>query len=99
MSYTPPPIWEDPRPDLAEDHAAWDRLLRMAHDRNEDVCSVLAVLRAAGARLERGATGWMIRPGEWPRAEYEEFRKEYLTPRKDEISELLRELKKEEVLT
>ena len=52
----------DPRPDLSEDSAAWDELLRLAQAVESEFAYVLHGMRACGCLLayERGA--WRMRP-------------------------------------
>jgi hypothetical protein len=50
----------DPRPDLADDTAQWERLLERARQESWPLYGILHGLRACGARLHRGRTTWMI---------------------------------------
>jgi hypothetical protein len=58
------PAFTDPRPDLAEDSAAWGRLLRITHEQEGIwVAAMLAYFRAARTRL-RGCDGQIRIAGE-----------------------------------
>lgn len=54
---------EDPRPDLAEDSAQWDQLLRAAA-KFPDLAGALHGFRCVGARIRRIATGWAVFRGD-----------------------------------
>lgn len=107
--YQPPPIYEDPRPDLAEDSHLWNELLRIAYhyyevwpERNEAFCSALNVMRGGGTRIRPGKNGWVLRPDfdetgrrAWQnQAEYDEMKEKYLRPWMECLRRALRELEK-----
>jgi hypothetical protein len=92
-SYIPPPIYEDPRPDLAEDSHLWNELLRIAYEfhpqlpeKNAEFCGVLNGMRCGGTRIRAGKNGWVLRPDIDPtgrvawssQAEYDEMKQKYL---------------------
>lgn|GEM_PF-3436479 len=93
QTYTPPPIYEDPRPDLAEDSHLWNELLRIAHtfhpldaEKSAEFCAVLNGMRCGGTRIRAGKSGWVLRPDINPtgrvawssQAEYDEMKEKYL---------------------
>jgi|SRR5690606_8310573 len=91
----------DPRPDLTEDHEAWNRLLQLALDKHgEDLAGVLHGFRCGGTRLRQGKRGYVLRPDIDPTGarawlsveEYEEMRDKYLAPWRNEVAALLKEI-------
>lgn len=91
--FAPLPIYEDPRPDLAEDSHLWNELLCIAYafhpllpEKNAEFCGVLNGMRCGGTRLRQGKNGWVLRPDIDPtgrvawvsQEEYEYFRDKYL---------------------
>ena len=98
--YHPPPLWQDPRPDL-EGSGDWERLLRLAYEMfGEDVAGVLNGVRSGGAVLVQGKRGIRIEPvidaerGWWPPELYAEVRERYMLPIRDEIARCLDALEK-----
>src|SRR5690606_27223311 len=98
-----PPYTVDPRPDLAEDSATWTKLLQMAADRHgDDLAGILHGFRCGGTRLKRGRNSYVLRPDVDPTGtvawtsveEYEEMRDKYLTPWREQVMELLKEVGK-----
>ena len=89
--------WEamgrDPRPDIAADHAAWDRAIAMAYvtsgDDPDGLCQALHGLRCLGAAMETAGGRWVIRPGELDPTEYAELRERWLRPRAAGVAALL----------
>jgi hypothetical protein len=86
----------DPRPELAEDTAAWRRLLRLAFIKDGDdpdgVFGVLHCVRCCGARLVRLRGAWRIVPGKdyfGGRAAWIADRTKWLLPRRAAIAGLL----------
>mgnify|MGYP001175584185 CR=1 FL=1 len=83
-----PPASRDPRPDLKEDSALWDALLRIAETRNEQFAGVLNGFRCGGTRVRKGKSGWVLRPDIDPTGraawesqdEYDEFKERFLKP-------------------
>jgi len=91
--HTPPPHWQDPRPDLAEDHELWNELLKIAYhfhpmepEKSAEFCAVLNGMRCGGTRIRPGKSGWVLRPDIDPtgrvawnsQAEYDEMKEKYL---------------------
>lgn len=58
----PKMLWVDPRPDLEEDHEAWQQVLRRATFQGFEVMALLHGLRQYGARLSRTQGGYKISP-------------------------------------
>jgi hypothetical protein len=91
----PDPIWADPRPDLAADHARWMVLLRDAYQMDgadpDGVFGVLHGIRCCGATIVPGSRGpgWKLEPGEIPASEWETIRQSYLLPHLPQIRKLL----------
>ena len=91
----------DPRPDLAEDSEKWTKLLQLAMNKHgEELAGILHGFRCGGTRLKRGRNGYVLRPDvdptgtlAWPSMEeYEAMRDKYLTPCREEVTKLLKEL-------
>lgn len=87
------PVYEDPRPDLADDHYLWNQLLRIAYEFNREeraqsaeFCGVLNGMRCGGTRLRPGKNGWVLRPDidesgvvAWQsQTEYDTYKERYL---------------------
>lgn len=82
---------KDPRPDLESDHVLWVALLTTAREKGSDLFGVLHALRCGGASLERDRDfGMLIRPGEWQKDEYEDFKTKHLASRKAEVVAVLK---------
>ena len=99
--YTPPPLHEDPRPDLEGDHYLWERFLKLAcnlPDEKEafELVKVLNGMRCAGTRMVKGRASYILRPlideqkGWGSQEEYEEMRDKYLKPYSDKVKVLLK---------
>jgi hypothetical protein len=101
------PIYQDPRPDLADDHHLWNELLLYAlkfqpqdQQKSEEFCGVLHGLRCGGTRLRLGKNGWELMPDidisgnvAWSNpAEYNQMKKQYLVPWSDWIAGALNQL-------
>jgi len=90
---------EDPRPDLEEDSALWERLLRMAYP--VDGSSVRGLFwnlhgcRCGGARLVSRDGKLRIDPGEWA-DEYPGIRQRYLEPFKLALIGFLKRMAEED---
>jgi hypothetical protein len=86
----------DPRPDLAHDSALWSRLLARAyeHDGNDPagLFGALHGLRCCGAALTAKDGLVRLTTGEMSADEYGALRQEYLVPRQQALSTLLRDL-------
>lgn len=90
--HPPQLVAQDPRPDLVEDHAAWEKLLNLAYGVHgamnpDSLFWLLDGLRCMGCGLARDARGWRLTPGECQ--EYDRFKREYLAPRKQQVVEIL----------
>lgn len=105
-TYQPPQLWEDPRPDLADDHHLWQRFLKLAcnlpDEKNAfELVGVLNGIRCGGTLLVKGQSGYILRPlidpkrGWSSQQEYEEMRDKYLKPHQKHIKVLLQVLKRE----
>jgi len=91
----------DPRPDLAQDHYLWMRLLNMAYDRDgsdvDGLAGALHGFRCCGAVLLRGDDGYLrLAPGEIAADEYAALRERYLVPHAAALVALLKALSVEE---
>lgn len=87
----------DPRPDLAQDHYLWMRLLNMVYVKDglvvDGLTGALHGLRCCGAVLIRGEDGYLrLAPGEIAAAEYATLRTQYLVPHAAELVALLKAL-------
>lgn len=90
-----PALWEDPRPELAEDTNLWRRLLFAAYVEGHDPDSlfwILQGLRCYGAALRLGKSTAILEHGEIDAAEYAQWRAQYLAPKAGELRPLLAEL-------
>ncbi|GEA17767.1 hypothetical protein [Moorella sp. E306M] len=96
----PPPdcetYWHDPRPDLAEDHELWIRVLTEAYwycqgdPKLEQLYSTLHGIRCGGARVQEMPTGNLkLLPGEWKEDEWRQVTAKYLGPYKEEVKAIL----------
>lgn len=85
----------DPRPDLIEDSKIWIKFLNMAKEKNKELGATLHGFRCCGLRLYKDKIGYILRPefnyhSQWKnQAEYEEYRKKWLMPYKEELIYLL----------
>lgn len=88
-------VWDDPRPDLAEDSPPWGRLLALAFERHgegsDSVAWLLQGIRCCGARLEAHDGRLRLEPGELG-PEYAELREKWLLPHREAITALLASL-------
>lgn len=102
----PPELWEDPRPDLADDHKLWQRFLKAAHNLPDEkiafqVTGILNGIRCGGTLLVKGNNGFVLRPlidpdkGWGSLQEYEYMRDKYMKPHIESIKVLLAVLKQE----
>jgi hypothetical protein len=91
----------DPRPDLAEDSAAWSQLLEMAEAVAPDLFGVLDGIRCCGCRLTHDHGGWRLVPlidaserrSLWQTHEaWEKDRARWLLPFRVQLIEVLRRL-------
>ncbi len=100
FAFAEPPVPLDPRPDLADDSPAWQRLLSLSWPIDgEDahgLYGVLCGLRCCGAHLFRQDGDWRLSRGRIPPAEYSAIREEYLLPHQEELVTLLRALGRRE---
>lgn len=92
------PLCTDPRPDLHEDSELWEQLLALAVEKDEELAEALFAIRWGGSRLVMINGQYAIRPqigpGCWLKKEdYEDVRDIWLTPKKEQVAELLRRLK------
>lgn len=96
----PPPDCEtyyyDPRPDLAEDHEIWVRILTEAYwycqgnSRLEQLYGSLHGLRCGGARVQEMQAGNLkLLPGEWKEGEWKQVTAKYLGPYKEDVKMIL----------
>jgi len=76
---------DDPRADLAADHAKWAAVLPLAHGLNAEVFEILHGLRCLGAGIVQGKLGC----GEMTAAEYSGYRA-LLMPHGAMVAEVLR---------
>lgn len=107
--FTPPPINQDPRPDLQEDHHLWNRLLTLSCSvpdikKATDLVGVLHGMRCGGTRLRKGQNGgYVLRPDIDPtgctawesQQAYEEVRDRYLKPHSASLKVVLQFLNRE----
>jgi hypothetical protein len=89
------PPWEDPRPDLVNDHSRWWLLLEAAYRLDgqdpDGLYGALFGMRCCGARLEIASpTSWRLVQGDaLSAAEYQELRQRYLLPHTAALTQLL----------
>lgn len=104
--FAPPPApsgggmpWSDPRPDLAADHEAWERLLFAAFRTDggdpTGVSGSLLGLRCMGAALTHRRARWRLGHGEMAPTEYGDDRQRYLVPHATTLTRLLSSLEPE----
>jgi len=92
----------DPRPDLKEDSALWDRFLKFANMEDENLAGTLHGFRCMGTRIKIGRNGYVLRPDVDPsgdkawetKEQYEEARDKWLRPHARKIAKLLQKLPK-----
>ncbi|MDX5091624.1 hypothetical protein SD939_10440 [Lactobacillus crispatus] len=105
-AHKPPALWEDPRPDLQDDHRLWQRFLKLASNLPDEkeafkLVGILNGIRAGGTQLVKGNNGFVVRPildsttGWASQEEYEYMRDKYMKPHIDSIKVLLQVLKQE----
>ena len=82
----------DPRADLVTDHKHWKDVLWNVWHEDEDrgLYGVLHGLRCGGAELVLTAKSFMLLPGEWKAEEWEDTKKKYLVPHKDQLISLFK---------
>lgn len=93
----------DPRPDLKYDSKEWDKLLKALdkHHKSKEFVGIMHGFRCAGLRLDRKATGYVLRPDYGPgskwqnKEEYIKDRNKWLIPWQNDIVTILRALTKE----
>lgn len=80
------PRWQDPRPDLQDDHAVWVQLLTQQFPQ-EALWLVLHGLRCSGARLRQEGAEWILQQSdEWDMGTRVRVRKKYLLPQAAALS-------------
>lgn len=86
----------DPRPDLAEDHDLWYRLLTRACGIDGEAVAglfnVLHGLRCRGAELVATEAGAKLRPGEMDPGEYADLRERWLQGERSQYGQQLMEM-------
>jgi hypothetical protein len=90
----------DCRPEAAQDHALWERLLQMAWEEDHVFAWTLCGFRDFGTRIVRGPKGYVLRPeisgvqgdGWHNQAAYEKERDRWLIPKLELLVNLLRRL-------
>jgi len=80
----------DPREDLRKDSRLWIRVLYNAYHFNQEVYGVLHGLRCGGAQLVLTPESFKLLPGEWTVQEWEENKRIYLDPIKEELVKIFR---------
>lgn len=80
----------DPREDLRRDSKLWVRVLYNAYHFNREVYGVLHGLRCGGAQLVLTPESFKLLPGEWTVQEWEENKRIYLDPIKEELVKIFR---------
>lgn len=102
QQYQRPPVWEDPRPDLSEDHHLWKRFLKLAANMPDEkeayeLTGVLNGMRCGGTLLVQGKNGgYVLRPlidperGWASQEDYEELRDKFLKPHFEKVKVVLK---------
>jgi len=80
---------DDPRLDLEQDHAAWQRLLSLAPG---GLRGLLHGLRCEGCSLQQVGGKWTLSRGEMDVNDYIKVRGEWLQPQADALVRLLAQM-------
>lgn len=94
---------QDPRPDLKEDSRLWHKLLKLAYEKNKNLAGVLHGFRCMGTRIKKVGDDWVLRPqidltGNLAWSSEDDYRENatiWLQPYRNEVIELLSQLKKD----
>lgn len=93
----------DPYPDLP-DHAYWSKVLPIAYNRDEELHSLLRCIRFWGAAIAVTQNGHLkldigpvfaLEPPEFVEWTEDEFKRQFLEPKKQVLVEILREAERE----
>ncbi|MBV6417399.1 MAG: hypothetical protein CMLOHMNK_02061 [Steroidobacteraceae bacterium] len=87
----------DPRPDLADDHNLWQRLLPLAYEEDGEAThgafGALHGLRCAGGRLQAKPEGGLVLAGDPAEPDaWRTAKRDFLAPHKEVIAKLLSQL-------
>lgn len=80
----------DPRPDKVSDHRHWKKVLWNAWNHNKDLYGVLHGVRCGGAEMAETVKSYTLLPGDWRVEEWEDTKKKYLVPHKDQLISLFK---------
>ncbi|KLU66322.1 hypothetical protein DEAC_c17210 [Desulfosporosinus acididurans] len=76
----------DPRPDLVRDHRLWEIVLYNCwHLKENDLYFLLHGIRCGGAEITKTQTSYTLMPGEWSDTEWDEIKRNNLSPLKIDL--------------
>jgi len=75
----------DPRLDKISDHKYWKDVLWNVWHTDQDLYGVLHGIRCGGAEMVLTANSFMLVPGDWNPAEWDDVKQRYLIPCKDKL--------------
>lgn len=75
----------DPRSDKMDDHGYWEELLLNSWNIDRALHFLLHGIRCGGAEVMRTQKGFHLMPGEWNGTEWEEIKRDKLSPFRDKL--------------
>lgn len=75
----------DPRSDKADDHGYWEELLWNSWVSDRDLHFLLHGMRCGGAEVMKTQKSFSLLPGEWGATEWEEIKRDKLSPFRDKL--------------
>ena len=79
------PVITDPRTDKADDHGYWEELLWNCWNMDQSLYYLLHGIRCGGAEVIRTQKGFHLMPGEWVGGEWNEIKRDKLSPFRDKL--------------
>lgn len=80
----------DPRSDITTDHAYWHELLWNCRNFDQSLYYLLHGIRSGGGEIIKTQNSFNLRPGEWSETEWEEIKRDSLSPFKDKLIEVFK---------
>jgi hypothetical protein len=79
------PSITDPRRDKTDDHAYWEELLWNSWNMDKPLFYLLHGIRCGGSEVIRTQRGFSLMPGEWDESEWDDIKRDKLSPFKDNL--------------